>query len=221
MPLRIYYGGTFDPVHLGHLAIARAARDELQVAVRMLPAADPPHRAPPGASAEQRCHMLALAIGEEPGLLLDRRELDRAAQQPGRPSYTVDTLRELRAELGPTRSLAWLVGADSLLGLPQWHQWQELFELAHFIVAERPGSPLEQAGDGELGQWLDGRWARNEQALFAAPAGCVLRLHHPLRSESASAVRAQIAGGGAWCALLPPPVADYVAAHGLYGARQP
>ncbi|WP_313117093.1 nicotinate-nicotinamide nucleotide adenylyltransferase, partial [Stenotrophomonas indicatrix] len=115
MSLRIYYGGTFDPVHLGHLAIARAARDELQVAVRMLPAAD---RAVPGATAEQRCSMLGLAIGDEPGLLLDRHELDRAERFPGRPSYTVDTLRELRAELGPSRPLAWLVGADSLLGLP-------------------------------------------------------------------------------------------------------
>ncbi|WMJ70028.1 nicotinate-nucleotide adenylyltransferase [Stenotrophomonas sp. 24(2023)] len=220
MPLRIYYGGTFDPVHLGHLAIARAARDELQVAVRMLPAADPPHRAPPGASAEQRCAMLSLAIGDEPGLLLDRRELVRAARQPG-PSYTVDTLRELRAELGPSRPLAWLVGADSLLGLPGWHQWQALFELAHFIVAERPGSPLQQAVDGALGEALEGRWAVNEQALFAAPAGCVLRLHQPLRSESASAVRAQIAAAGPWRALLPPAVADYVATQGLYGACPP
>ncbi|MGE8260938.1 MAG: nicotinate-nicotinamide nucleotide adenylyltransferase, partial [Stenotrophomonas sp.] len=121
MGLRIYYGGTFDPVHLGHLAIARAARDQLQVAVRLLPAADPPHRAAPGADAAQRLAMLALAIGDEPGLLLDRRELDRAERQPGVPSYTVDTLRELRAELGPRQPIAWLVGADSLLALPSWH----------------------------------------------------------------------------------------------------
>jgi len=93
MGLRIYYGGTFDPVHLGHLAIARAARDQLQVAVRLLPAADPPHRAAPGADAAQRLAMLALAVGDEPGLLLDRHELDRAERQPGVPSYTVDTLR--------------------------------------------------------------------------------------------------------------------------------
>ncbi|AWH18679.1 nicotinic acid mononucleotide adenylyltransferase [Stenotrophomonas sp. ZAC14D2_NAIMI4_7] len=221
MSLRIYYGGTFDPVHLGHLAIARAARDELQVAVRLLPAADPPHRAPPGATAEQRCRMLSLAIGDEPGLLLDRRELERAKRFPGRPSYTVDTLRELRAELGPSRPLAWLVGADSLLALPAWHEWQALFDLAHFIVAERPGSPLQDSVDGALGQALDGRWADNEQALFASPSGRVLRLHHPLRSESASAVRAQIAATGPWRALLPPAVADYVVDHGLYRPATP
>ncbi|WP_313146095.1 nicotinate-nucleotide adenylyltransferase [Stenotrophomonas sp.] len=221
MSLRIYYGGTFDPVHLGHLAIARAARDELQVAVRMLPAADPPHRAAPGATAEQRCRMLSLAIGDEPGLLLDRRELDRAARNPGQPSYTVDTLRELRAELGPSRPLAWLVGADSLLALPAWHEWQSLFGLAHFIVAERPGSPLRDAVAGELGQALEGRWADNEQSLFASPAGRVLRLHQPLRGESASAVRAQIAAAGPWRAMLPPAVADFVAGQRLYHPGPP
>ncbi len=97
--------------------------------------------------------MLSLAIGDEPGLLLDRRELDRAARCPGRPSYTVDTLRELRGELGPSRPLAWLVGADSLLGLSGWHEWEAL-DLAHFVVAERPGSPLQASIDGELGRAL-------------------------------------------------------------------
>ena len=217
MGLRIHYGGTFDPVHLGHMAIARAARDQLQVAVRLLPAADPPHRPAPGANAAQRAQMLALAIGDEPGLLLDRREMERAQRQPETPSYTVDTLRELRAELGPRQPIAWLVGADSLLGLPSWHQWEDLFELAHFIVADRPGSSLEQALPVPLQQALEGRWASHERELFNAPAGRVLRLHAPLRNESATEVRERIAAGGDWRELLPPPVADYVAGHGLYG----
>lgn len=218
MRLRIHYGGTFDPVHLGHMAIARAARDQLQVAVRLMPAADPPHRALPGADAEQRARMLALAIGDEPGLQLDRRELDRAARQPGVPSYSVDTLRELRAELGPRQPLAWLVGADSLLGLPGWHAWEALFDLAHFIVADRPGSPLEQALSPALATALAGRWAAHARDLQEAPAGRVLRLQAPLREESASAVRQRIATGGDWRALLPAAVADYIADHGLYGA---
>lgn len=218
MSLRIYYGGTFDPVHLGHLAIARAARDELQVAVRLLPAADPPHRAAPGADADQRCRMLELAIGDEPGLLLDTQELERAQRQPGVPSWTVDTLGELRRALGPSRPLAWLVGADSLLSLPSWHRWQDLPGLAHFIVAERPGSPLQVAPDSPLGQALAGRWTEDPQDLSSAPHGRVLRLHHPLRGESASAVRGRIGSGGAWRALLPPAVAGYIERNGLYGA---
>lgn len=218
MPLRIYYGGTFDPVHLGHLAIARAARDQLQVAVRLLPAADPPHRAPPGADADQRAHMLELAIGDEPGLLVDRREIDHALLHPGVPSYTVDTLRELRAELGPRQPIAWLVGADSLRSLDHWHEWEALFGLCHFIVAERIGSPLQSGLGPSLAVALHGRFVSDERALFAAPAGRILRLRAPLRGESATAVREQVAAGGAWRALLPEPVAAYVAEQGLYGA---
>jgi nicotinate-nucleotide adenylyltransferase len=162
--------------------------------------------------------MLALAIGDEPGLLLDRRELDRAERTPGVPSYTVDTLRELRAELGPRHPVAWLVGADSLLALPSWHQWASLFDLAHFIVADRPGSPLADTLDPVLAQALEGRWARHERELFNAPAGRLLRLQAPLREESATAVRAQIAAGGPWQSLLPGPVAGYILDHRLYGA---
>lgn len=218
MGLRIHYGGTFDPVHLGHLAIARAARDQLQVAVRLLPAADPPHRGAPGAEAAQRLAMLELAMDGEPGLLLDRRELDRAAREPGVPSYTVDTLRELRAELGPRQPMAWLVGADSLLALPSWHQWRDLFELTHFIVAERPGSPLAMAGGAELAQALEGRWSDHERDLLSTPAGRVMRLQAPLRGESATAVRERISAGGDWRSLLPAAVADYIGCHRLYGA---
>lgn len=217
MGLRIYYGGTFDPIHLGHLAIARAAHDALEVPVRLLPAADPPHRPAPGASAEQRCRMLQLALADEAGLLLDRHELERAARHPGVPSYTVDTLAELRQAFGADTPLAWLVGADSLLSLAAWHRWQELFGLAHFIVAERPGSSLPEAVEGVLGQALQGRWTDQPQHLHDAPAGRVLRLHQPLRSESASQVRARIAAGGRWQTLVPPAVADYIGIQRLYG----
>lgn len=217
MGLRIYYGGTFDPVHNGHLAIARAARDALNLPIRLLPAADPPHRPAPGASAEQRCRMLQLALADEAGLLLDRHELERAARHPQRPSYTVDTLTELRQAFGADTPLAWLVGADSLLSLATWHRWQDLFGLAHFIVAERPGSSLPQVVEGVLGQALHGRWTDQPQDLEGAAAGRVLRLHQPLRSESASEVRARVAARGPWQPLVPPAVADYIAEHRLYG----
>lgn len=208
--LQLFYGGTFDPVHNGHLAIARAARDELATTVRLMPAADPPHRAPPGASAAQRARMLDLAVAGERGLIVDRRELGRQG-----PSYSIDSLRELRAENGPGQPLALLLGADSFIGLPTWHEWRALFRYAHFVVAPRPGSPL----DGELPQALaeevKGRWADATQ-LLAAPAGRVLVLDQPLQTESASEVRRQIAAGGPWRQWVPPAVAGFILAKALY-----
>ncbi len=214
--LQLYYGGTFDPIHQGHLAIARAARDELHAPVRLVPAADPPHRARPGAPAALRAGMVALAIADEPGLVLDCRELERAERDPERRSYTIDTLRELRDELGPAVPIAWLIGADSLLGLGSWHAWRELFELGHFVVAERPGSPLEQGLPPELADFLPPRWAATPADLLARPGGRVLRLHQPLQPESASEVRRRIAAGEPWQDLVPAPVAGFIRQQGLY-----
>ncbi|KRA77213.1 nicotinate-nicotinamide nucleotide adenylyltransferase [Lysobacter sp. Root667] len=214
MSLRVYYGGTFDPVHDGHLAIARAARDALDATIRLMPAADPPHRAPPGANAAQRARMLDLAVAGEPRLLVDTRELARAGR-----SYTVETLRELRREIGDAAPVALLVGADSFLGLPQWHEWRSLFDLAHFVVAQRPSSPLEQGLAPELAALVAGRDAADAAALRAAPAGRVLRLNQPLHAESASEVRQRIAAGQPWQDLVPAPVAVYIERHGLYGGQ--
>lgn len=211
--LRLYYGGTFDPVHEGHLAIARAARDALQCTARMMPAADPPHRAPPGADAAQRADMLALAIAGEDGLCVDRREL----QRDGR-SYTVDTLRGVRAEYGDAMPVALLVGADSLLGLPAWREWHALFDLAHLVVAGRPGSDLSRLSDAKLAEALDGRWTRVAADLRSTPAGRVYRLSQPLHPGAASAVRARIAAGEPLHGWVPDAVADYIRRHGLYGA---
>ena len=210
--MRIVYGGTFDPVHEGHLAIARAAHAAFDEPVHVMPAADPPHRSPPGASAHDRVAMLELALLGQAGLLLDLRELRR----PG-PSYSVDTLQALRTEHGAAAPIALLVGADSFLGLPTWHRWQALFELAHFIVAGRPGSLLESA-PAELKAAVEGRWVDAPGALRAAPAGRVFALNQPLHVHSATAVRRLIGEGKPWHHLLPPAVADYIQAHGLYGA---
>jgi len=214
--LLVFYGGTFDPVHNGHLAIARDARDALGCAIRFMPAADPPHRAPPGADATQRTEMLALALDDEPGLRLDLRELRRDG-----PSYSVDTLRDLRAEYGDAAPIALLVGADSLLGLPTWHEWTALFGLAHFIVAERPGNALDGPLPPALAEATDGRWVDDPRALREAPAGRLLRLHQPLHPGSATDVRRRIAAGAPWRELVPAAVAAYVARHGLYGLHGP
>ena len=142
--LRVFYGGTFDPVHAGHLAMAESAAVALGVPVRLMPAADPPHRAVPGADARHRAAMLDLAVQGQPMLRVDRRELQRAGR-----SYTIHTLHELRAQYGADAPLAFVIGADSLRALHTWKDWRALLGGAHLVVAERPGSPLDDLVDGE------------------------------------------------------------------------
>lgn len=218
--LGLYYGGTFDPFHAGHLAIARAARDAFEVPVVLLPAADPPHRQPPGAAAADRLHMVELGIAGDPGLVADDLELRRARRLPGRPSYTVDTLRELRARDGARRPIAWLMGADSFAGLTEWHDGAALRGLTHLVLAERAGNPLAaQRLPPALAAWLRSAATRQPRDLLSAPAGRICLLRQPLRPESATAVRAAIAAGEpGWRTLLPPAVAGYIVAHRLYGA---
>ena len=213
MSLRVFYGGTFDPVHDGHLAIARAARDAFGCTVRLMPAADPPHRAPPGADAAQRAEMLRLATMGEPGLEVDLRELQRQGR-----SYTIDTLHGIRREFGDAAPVALLIGADSLLGLPSWHRWRELLDLAHFIVADRDGSVLDAALPPALAAATEGRWVALPDDLRALPAGRLYRLRQPLHAASATEIRRRIAAGEDWESLVPAAVAGYIRCEGLYGA---
>ena len=215
--LFVLYGGTFDPVHNGHIAIARDARDALDADIHLVPAADPPHRPPPGAAAGDRVAMLKLALADEPGLLPDLRELRRHAVDGARRSYSVDTLRGLRAELGAEAPIALLVGADSFIGLPTWKSWRDLFDLAHFVVASRAGSPLDAELPPLLAEALQGREAKSPDPLRGQPAGRVLYLRQPLHAQSATDIRHRIAAGLPWGGLVPPAVADYIHCHGLYG----
>ncbi|WP_166207841.1 nicotinate-nucleotide adenylyltransferase [Cognatiluteimonas telluris] len=212
--LRIFYGGTFDPVHDGHVAVACAARDACDADVRFVPAGDPAHRALPGAGAPDRAAMVALAIARIPGLCIDLREVERGGR-----TWTVDTLAGLRSEFGPQAPLAWLVGADSFRGLPSWKRWGELLGLAHFIVAERPGSPLDASLAPELDTALAGRLTDDPAPLHQQPHGRVLRLRQPLQAHSATDLRQRIAAGLPWRGLVAPAVADYIVAHQLYGTR--
>lgn len=215
MRLLVCYGGTFDPVHNGHLAIARAVRDTLAAQVRLLPAADPPHKGDTHADAAQRACMLDLAIADERGLTVDRRELHRDG-----PSYTVDTLRELRAELGPQLPIVWLIGSDSLAELHTWHRWRELFGLAHILAVKRPGSWVDADGLGrrtpEVYAEVSPRW-RTAEAFHATPAGDfgVFMLPQP-RPESSTELRRRIGAGEPWQDWVPPGVAKYIARHRLY-----
>ncbi len=212
MTLQVYYGGTFDPVHAGHLAVARAARDFLGAPVRLVPASVPPHRGPTAASAADRADLLALAVAGEPGLAVDTRELQREG-----PSYTVDTLRGLRAEHGPLAPVAWLVGADAFRGLASWHDWRDLFGLAHLVVAVRPGHGLDGLPEA-LSAACAGRWAGLPGDLSESPAGRLFSLDLPPHPASSSELRRRLAAGddpGDW---LPPPVAAEIRRRGLYRA---
>lgn len=189
-------GGTFDPVHIGHLRVAWEAAEALDADVRLMPAQVPPHRPPPVASARQRARMLQLALAGQDRLTLDTRELDR----PG-PSYTFDTLQSLRTEFGDARSLILLLGADAFAGLPGWHRWRELFELAHIVVLTRPGHAM--AWPAELAGQAVPRRAESAQRLREAPAGYVLELAVTPLEISASHVRALLAAGREPRWLLP------------------
>jgi nicotinate-nucleotide adenylyltransferase len=217
-PLVLCYGGTFDPVHTGHIAIARAVRAALHADVHLLPAADPPHKGPTHANAEQRARMLDLAVDGEAGLIVDRRELRRDG-----PSYTVDTLRELRDELGPHAQIVWMVGGDSVFELDTWHRWRDLFELAHVLAIARVGSPIDEAALAArapaVHAELAPRWCLPAQ-LHALPGGgfAEFRLGAE-RPESSTELRRRIATGDPrWRDWVAPAVARFITDHRLYAA---
>ncbi|HSN01496.1 MAG TPA: nicotinate-nucleotide adenylyltransferase [Rudaea sp.] len=184
----VILGGTFDPVHIGHLRVALEAAEALAAPVWLMPAHVPPHRSTPVASAAQRVAMLRAALAGQDRLQLDTRELDRSE-----PSYTVDTLREMRAEFGASRSLILLLGADAFAGLPTWHRWRELFELAHIVVMTRPGHDARLPED--LAAETSARRAASVAELHSSPFGRVLDLPVTPLEVSASAVRAVLAAG--------------------------
>ena len=203
------FGGTFDPVHFGHLRMALELKQDLGFdEMRLLPAHQPAHRAAPGVTAERRRDMLALALQDCPELVLDARELQRAG-----PTYTVDTLEELRRELGDKVSISFCMGMDSLLGLPRWHRWPRLLELAHLVVVARPGWTLPE--EGEVPDLLAAH--RGTLAdIRQQPAGRILVRALSLLPISATDIRTQIESGRSPQFLLPERVLDYIQTHRLY-----
>ena len=202
-------GGTFDPIHHGHLRCAQELLQDLPLdEVRLVPCRIPPHRDAPHASAAQRLRMLTAALDDAPGLIVDGRELSREG-----PSYTVDTLHSLRAELGAT-PLCLIVGMDAFNGLDRWHRWQELIGLAHIVVAHRPGWTPPQTGD--VAELLRRHAAHSPLELRSRPAGRILPWPITALDIAATAIRAQVAAGKSPRFLVPDTVARIIAAEGLY-----
>lgn len=195
-PLAIL-GGTFDPVHLGHLNAAWEAAELLDAEVCLMPASIPPHRPPPVADAAQRVAILRAALQGQSRLTLDTRELERSG-----PSYTVDTLAALRAEQG-SRPLVLLLGADAFAGLASWHRWPALFELAHIGVLDRPG--LTPALPDALAHAVAPRRAP-AAAVHATPAGKVVTIAITPLEISATRIRTLLAAGRVPRYLLPAPL---------------
>lgn len=208
-PLHLCFGGTFDPVHNAHLRIlwetSQALKTEL---VRVLPCHIPPHKGAPESSPAERLDMLRLALADQPHWQIDERELAR-----DKPSYTVDTLLDLRQELGGEASLVWLVGMDSFASLHTWHRWQDLGELAHFAVVGRPNAALPTTGP--VAEWARSRVTTVER-LRDTPAGAIVQLTTTQQDIASSALRAAIREGLAPRYLVPDAVCAYIVNKHLY-----
>lgn len=203
-------GGTFDPVHFGHLRPALDIQQTLGLEeLRIVPCRQPPHRGHPHAAPEERLAMLRFAIKNEKGLIIDEREL----QRPG-PSYMVDTLLSLRAELGEESSLALLVGMDAFHGLDSWHRWREVVDLCHVVVATRPG--WQAPAQGELFTLIQQRQVIDAAQLRALPAGKLMLCPVTLLDISASRIRTLLAEGKSPRYLLPGDVLEYIHSRGIY-----
>ncbi|AHF02577.1 nicotinic acid mononucleotide adenylyltransferase [Marichromatium purpuratum 984] len=204
------FGGTFDPVHFGHLRPALECLQGLDLEqLRFIPLKVPVHRPQPCASPAARLAMLEAAIADEPRFMVDARELER----PGR-SYSYDTLASLRAELGAQRPLCLLVGADAFAAFLRWHRPQEILELAHLVVMRRPGH--RALVDPELEALYARRGSDTRAELARAPGGRILFQEVTQIDISATRIRRLLATGQSPRYLLPEPVRAYIARTGVY-----
>ena len=208
------FGGTFDPVHYGHLRTGFELMQALGLAeMRYIPAGRPPHRDQPLADATLRLAMVRAAIAGQPGFTVDDREVRRDG-----PSYAVLTLEELKAE-APQRRLCLAVGMDAFLGLDRWHRWRDVLRLAHVVVAHRPG--WRAPADGTLGELLSACGTRDPARLAAADAGLVY-VHAVTQLEiSSTDLRNIVTGGRDPRYLVPDEVREIIRRTGCYSPTPP
>ncbi len=204
-------GGSFDPVHIGHMRVAIEVRDHLQVdQLRLIPCGQPPHRQTSIATAAQRLQMLTLAVADEQALMVDDREI-----RQNRLSYTVDTLTDLREESGQ-QPICLIIGADAYQQLNTWHQWKRLFDLAHLIVVQRPGYTITTST--EVTEYTTQRCIENPQQLTKQSAGSVYFLQIPPLEISSTRIRALVSEGKSIRYLVPDSVNRWMQEHCVYQA---
>ena len=217
-PVRILYGGTFDPVHVAHLRNVLEAQAAVadclgvstgRVPVHLLPCAQPAHRAQPGAGAQDRLRMLESAIEGVPGFVADPRELYRSG-----PSYTVDTLASFRHEFGPDVALILLMGRDAFRNFHTWHRWLEIVRLAHIMVMNRPGE--DRPFDGPVKDLLSTHETDTLFDLINAPFGRIHERTFRLLDISSTEIRAAVANGKSIRYLVPDGVYTHIQTHRLY-----
>jgi nicotinate-nucleotide adenylyltransferase len=207
-------GGSFDPVHNGHIALGVFFGQLLQVdQLRVIPAGNPWQKPGLQASAADRVAMLQRAFATQPlPFVIDQQEIARA----DRASYTIDTLRAIRAELGPQASIAFLIGADQLQQFHTWHQWRQLFDYAHICAASRPEFPLEPALLSPAVAQEFGRRAATPEQIRSTPHGLTYLATNLAVDVSATEIRTALRGGRKPVSLVPPIVLDYIEQHNLY-----
>ena len=208
-PLAIL-GGTFDPIHYGHLRLALECHERLALnRVHLIPLHTPPHRHIPVAEPAHRLEMLRLAVANHAALIADDREIQR-----GGVSYTVDTLRSFREQIN-SQPLCTIMGLDAFTTLDSWHDWQLILEYSHIIVVNRPGSPVNVKSE-EIAHLFEKKSVTDASVLHQQPAGAILKIDIPMLDISATRIRQLVNKNKDTHFLLPEPVINYIEQHNLY-----
>jgi nicotinate-nucleotide adenylyltransferase len=205
-------GGTFNPIHFGHLRMAQELADALKFSeVRFIPSANPPHKLAPEVSAEHRAAMVELAIADNEKFKLDTRELERTGA-----SYTFDTLVSLREELGENVALCWVMGSDAFVKLNTWHRWKELLNHCHIILVQRPNTKNQPKLPDELAAFLQDNYTENMDNLSEKSAGYIHMQKITPLDISATNIREAFKTGHSTRYLMPYKVIEYITTHKLY-----